>query len=121
MTSKDNFKRGNIEMLILYLLQEKEMYGYQISQTLMQRSQGLFVIQEGTMYPTLYRMLDRGLIADRVELLGRRKTRVYYRIQPEGEAYLKQLQEEYEQINKGIKYVIDSRCETAEDSENKEN
>lgn len=117
MTSKDNFKRGNIEMLILYLLQEKEMYGYQILQTLTQRSRGLFVIHEGTMYPTLYRMLDRGLISDRVELLGRRKTRVYYRIEPQGEIYLSQLQREYKQISDGIKYVIESRVNSELDEE----
>lgn len=108
LTSKDNFKRGNIEMMLLFLLKEKELYGYELSQSLTERSRGLFSIQDGTMYPTLYRLVDRGMITDRIEKAGKRRTRVYYHITEEGEEYLKKLIKEYNSVNEGIMNVFNS-------------
>ncbi|MCL1789155.1 MAG: PadR family transcriptional regulator [Oscillospiraceae bacterium] len=63
------------------------MYGYQLSQELSKRSNSFFVIQEGSMYPVLYRMLNKELISERKELVGKRRTRVYYHIEPLGLKY----------------------------------
>ena len=49
MSISDNLKRGTVELLLLTLLGEQDMYGYQLSQTLAQRSEGLFTLQEGSM------------------------------------------------------------------------
>ena len=48
-------KKATIEMLLLNLLKEQDMYGYQLSQELKKRSSGLYTILEGSMYPILYR------------------------------------------------------------------
>ena len=76
----DSLKKGTVELLVLKLLQDRDMYGYEITQELQEKSQGFFLLQEGSLYPTLYRMLERGLISDRQELVGRRRTRVYYHL-----------------------------------------
>ena len=102
----ENLKRGTVELLLLTLLSEKDMYGYQLSQELTERSDSLFVIQEGSMYPTLYRMLDKGLISDRQELVGKRRVRVYYHIEPLGLDYLKEIKGEYISLNRGILKVL---------------
>ena len=93
-------------MLILHLLKGEEMYGYQLTQEIGVRSNGTFKITEGSMYPTLYRLLDKELISDRLELVGRRRTRVYYRIEPKGIEYLEKLTTEYEITSAGIDAIM---------------
>ena len=56
----EGLKRGTVELMLLTLLKDEDMYGYQLSQELEIRSKGLFLLQEGSMYPTLYRMLEKG-------------------------------------------------------------
>lgn len=63
MSIWESLKRGTVDLLLLTLLHEEDMYGYQLSQELSNRSEGLYVMPEGSMYPTLYRMLEKGLIS----------------------------------------------------------
>ena len=50
MGAPENLKRGTVELLLLTLLQTEDMYGYQLSQKLDEFSEGLFVLQEASMY-----------------------------------------------------------------------
>ena len=102
----DSLKKGTVELLILKLLQERDMYGYEITQALKEKSCGHFILQEGSLYPTLYRMLERGLISDRQELVGKRRTRVYYHLEPAGLEKYALIRDEYLTLNKGILCVI---------------
>ncbi len=102
MSVCDNLKRGTVELVLLTLLQEQDMYGYQLSQEMELRSKGRFTLQEGSLYPVLYRLSDRGYISYRQELVNRRRTRVYYHLEPEGAEYLAQIRREYFDINRGI-------------------
>lgn len=106
MGIRENFKRGSLEMLILHLLSEKEMYGYQLTQEISKRSKGTFQITEGSMYPTLYRLIEKKMISDRLQLVGRRRRRVYYRLEEKGKEYLDDLKSEYEITNAGIYSIL---------------
>jgi len=64
MALSEGIKRGTIELLILTLLHDQDMYGYQLSQELANRSRGLYTLQESSMYPTLYRLVEKELITD---------------------------------------------------------
>src|SRR5699024_8429994 len=46
---------------------------------------GKFVLQEGTLYPILYRLVDQGLVESERVMVGRRMSRVYYQIPPRGQ------------------------------------
>ncbi len=106
MGIRENLKRGTVELLLLTLLSEEDMSGYQLSQALDRRSQGLFQLQEGSMYPTLYRMIDKGIISDRQEKVGKRRMRVYYHIEPAGEQYLQDIRKEYDDLTRGVFYIL---------------
>ena len=70
--NKSNFKKGSVEMLLLHLLKtEGDCYGYQLSQLINQRSGGVLVIPEGSMYPTLYKLIDNSYITDYKKRLRR--------------------------------------------------
>lgn len=111
----DSLKKGTVELLILKLLQERDMYGYEITQALQEKSDGYFILQEGSLYPTLYRMLDRGLISDRQELVGRRRTRVYYHLEDAGREKYALIRDEYIALNKGIMNIINAELVPAEE------
>ena len=109
MAILDNLKRGTIELSVLTLLRENDMYGYEISQQLSIQSGGLYQIQESSLYPSLYRMVEKGLISDRMEKVGKRRVRVYYHIEPCGEEYLRELRRGYLSHTAGVLRILGVR------------
>jgi DNA-binding PadR family transcriptional regulator len=81
-------KRGSAELLILALLEEQERHGYEISRVIDERSDGTITFHVTSLYPTLYRLEDKGLIEGRwVEKAGQRRRRLY-RLTPGGRGVL---------------------------------
>src|SRR5207247_4282278 len=71
-------RRGSAELLILALLEERRRHGYEIGQLIARRSEGAINFHVTSLYPTLYRLEDRGLIEGRwVERAGQRRRRCY--------------------------------------------
>ena len=58
-------KRGSAEILILALLEEQERHGYEIGRLIDERSDGTITFHVTSLYPTLYRLEDKGLIEGR--------------------------------------------------------
>ena len=106
MKVRENLKKGTVEMVLLHLLSERSMYGYEILQEMKKRSGEQFVLKDGSMYPILYRMIDKGLITDEQVLVGRRRTRVYYHLTEEGKAGLEEIKAEYLFITEGITKLL---------------
>lgn len=121
MLVQENLKRGTIELMLLAMLTDGDKYGYQIVHDLFSRSKGRYVLQEGSMYPSLYRLLEKGLISDRKVLVGKKRTRVYYHLEPVGRQYLEKLIKEYRAVTEGIDAVItfDPAAENNEEEEAK--
>ncbi len=82
------------------------MYGYELLQLMNERSVGKFTLKDGSMYPIMYRMIDKGLITDKQVLVGKRRTRVYYHLTDEGKKYLEELKAEYFFITEGISNIL---------------
>ena len=81
-------KRGSAELLILALLDERQRHGYEIGRLIADRSNGAISFHVASLYPTLYRLEDKGLIEGRwVERAGQRRRR-YYRLTPAGRRVL---------------------------------
>jgi transcriptional regulator len=81
-------KRGSAELLILALLEERQRHGYEIGQLIASRSEGAINFHITSLYPTLYRLEDRGLIEGRwVERAGQRRRR-YYKLTRTGKEML---------------------------------
>lgn len=116
MQVRENLKRGTVEMILLHLLQERDMYGYEILQEMRARSNDKFTLKDGSMYPVLYRMIDKGLITDEQVLVGRRRTRVYYHLTDEGKKYLEEIKEEYFFITEGISNILNYQEASNEDN-----
>lgn len=107
----ENLKRGVTELVLLGLLTQQDMYGYEMAQALRDRSSGKFVLLETSMYPTLYRLQDHHYISSYEELVGRRRKRTYYHIEPAGTAYYQKILAEYLTAQEGIQAILKSCTE----------
>lgn len=104
--AQQSFRRGVMSLVILALLKREDMYGYQLVQETANSSGGKLTTQEGSLYPVLYRLLDQGMISDHKVQVGKRMTRIYYHLEPAGDARLKELIQEYKDITQGIFQII---------------
>ena len=118
--NKSNFKKGSVEMLLLHLLKtEGDCYGYQLSQLINQRSNGVLVIPEGSMYPTLYKLIDNNYVTDYKKVVGKRMTPVYYHLEESGKERLNELVEYYKEVADAIQKIMSFEGGSeAEDSAN---
>ena len=81
-------RKGSADVLILALVEDRPRHGYEIARLIGERSSGALSYHVASLYPTLYRLEDRGLIDGRwVEKAGQRRRR-YYRITAEGRRVL---------------------------------
>lgn len=104
-----NFRRGVMSLVILALLKREDMYGYQLVQETERCSGGDMTTQEGSLYPVLYKLQDSGYISDRRVRVGKRMTRIYYHLEPSGEAYLEELIREYEAVTQGVMRIVQGK------------
>ena len=96
---------GSMTMLILKLLSEKDMYGYEMIDTLRKKSQNVFELKAGTLYPLLHGLEDKGMLTVfEQEFLG--KTRKYYSITKEGKKLLKSKTDEWNVYSGAIMNVL---------------
>lgn len=106
--SKNSFKMGTVEMLVLFLLNQKDLYGYEISTLLSELSGGDYSLAEGSLYPILYRLLEKKYISDREVIVGKRRIRVYYHIEKSGKERLADLLDDYNTTSNGIDKILNS-------------
>lgn len=91
----DTAKKGSADLLILALVDERALHGYDIARRIEERSGGTLVFKLASLYATLYRLEKRELIRGRwVEKAGQRRRR-YYRITPKGRKVLAAQREDW--------------------------
>ena len=96
---------GSMGMLILRLLSEKDMYGYEMIDTLKKCSENVFELKAGTLYPLLHGLEEKKFLNSyEQEVLG--KVRKYYQITPEGRKHLEQKKEEWKEYSKAVGNVL---------------
>lgn len=104
---QNNFKKGATALIILLFLQEGDLYGYQISQMMKERSDGDFSVPEGSLYPALYKLIENGYISDKKKQVGKRLVRVYYHLEDAGRQHLHKLMSDYLSVKHGIEKIIE--------------
>jgi PadR family transcriptional regulator, regulatory protein PadR len=110
MESKSQFLKGCARTLVLQLLAERPMYGYELAAELDRRSAGIFALGQGTLYPLLYSLETKGLIrVSREEFSADQgRKRRYYAVTPKGKAELESNVVTWKEIARGMRLVLDS-------------
>ena len=99
---------GSTTLLILSLLSGEEMYGYQMITELARRSNHVFDLKEGTLYPILHSLEADGLVSVRERKSPEGRTRKYYRITRKGQRALDQRKEEWAVFREQVDAVVNS-------------
>ncbi|MTI95508.1 MAG: PadR family transcriptional regulator [Firmicutes bacterium] len=101
-------KKGVIETLVLKLLSQNDMYGYEIIQELDKQSGGVFSLKEGTLYPVLYRLEDSKFIEPYWQDVGGKRgvPRKYYRVTEAGLHELDRIVGEWETLNNSVNKIL---------------
>ncbi|WP_300712818.1 PadR family transcriptional regulator [uncultured Acetatifactor sp.] len=108
---EQQMKKGVLEMLVLQLLTEKEKYGYQLICELKEKSGGMFLLKEGTLYPILYRMEGDGLVVSRwSQPKGKEVSKKYYQLEEEGRDTLEELKELWQTFSGNVDSILGSRA-----------
>ena len=99
------FMNGVPELLLLRLLQGREMYGYELVQAIRRETGEAVVLAEGVVYPVLHGLeRDGALISARKTVNGR--SRIYYALSPAGETRLSELSANWSRLACAIQKLI---------------
>jgi PadR family transcriptional regulator, regulatory protein PadR len=96
---------GSTSMLLLTLLSEKDMYGYEMIETLNKRSNHVFDLKAGTLYPLLHSLENDGYL-ESYDDLESAKPRKYYRITKSGRKFLKEKKAEWNEYTNAVNGVL---------------
>ena len=97
---------GSTTMLILRLLEDSDMYGYQMIEELSRQSNNAFTLKAGTLYPLLHGLEQQGMVDSYEEAAGNARVRKYYRITKQGRGLLADKQAEWAAYAKAVNSVL---------------
>ncbi|WP_088227946.1 PadR family transcriptional regulator [Desulfosporosinus sp. FKB] len=106
MTIDKSFLTGNTTMLILRLLDEKDMYGYQMIEELRKKSNNVFELKAGTLYPLLHTLEKKNMVTSYEDIADNAKVRKYYSITKNGHNCLNEKREEWKTYIAAINEVL---------------
>ena len=110
MGKPQDLLQGTLDMLILKAISLEPIHGYGILLRIQQLSKDRLLIQQGSLYPALYRLLHRGWISAKWGKSGNRKAR-YYSLTAEGRRQLQAETEQWNRMKAGITGVLNAAAE----------
>lgn len=97
---------GGTHLLLLTLLSERDMYGYEIIGELEKRSDKIFQFKEGTLYPILHKLENNGYLKSYKAKGDAGRERKYYNITRKGKKQLLEEKEQWALFSKSINSII---------------
>ena len=101
------FMSGVPELLLLRLLDQKEMYGYELVRSIRQVTAEAISLGEGVIYPALHSLERNGALKSKRKSVGGR-TRVYYSLTAKGRRRLQKLSNDWRRIQSGITNALET-------------
>jgi len=103
-----DLSKGSAELLVLTLIEARPRHGYDLGKLIEERTKGQIRFRIGSLYPILFRLEDRGLIAGRwLEKAGERRRRLY-RLTPAGRKCLKDQRSAWDEFVATINQIVQS-------------
>ena len=99
--------KGTLPLLVLSVLRDGELYGYEIAQRIRSRSGELFAPSEGSLYPALHRLEKAGALTASWRASERGPRRRYYAITDDGKRLYAEASREWEAIASGVSRVAE--------------
>jgi len=97
--------KGSTDHLLLSLIGQEPMYGYQLIKEISKRSEGYFEFKEGTLYTALHRLERKGLVEGKWDLISNVQERRYYYLTKKGRRVLNKKREEWKGFSTAVNLV----------------
>ena len=109
MRSAEITKKIPLELLCIRLLEERDMYGYEMVQEIRKRSEGLLELNITTLYLALKRLNEHGYVSMYYSdaEAARERSRIYYQLEETVGEYKQKLKEEYERVTLGVRRFLE--------------
>ena len=106
MNIKKELTKGSSALLVLSVLEKADMYGYRIIKEIEMRSEFVFSLKEGTLYPILHAFEKNGYVESYWEGKEGDRRRKYYHLTQKGIKVLQENKQEWESYSKAVDKVI---------------
>lgn len=107
MNGDKNALAGSAAMLVMALLRESDMYGYQMIEELRRRSDHTFDLKAGTLYPLLHGLEEKGWITSYQEGIDTARPRKYYHLTTSGKVQLEEKQAHWRSYSRAVDKVLE--------------
>jgi transcriptional regulator len=107
-TTKAELLQGTLDLLILKTLTVGALHGYAIAQRIQQRSDDVLVVEEGSLYPALYRMEEKGWISAEWGKSENNRRAKYYSLTRAGRKQLEAEVAIWERVRRAINLVLET-------------
>ena len=98
--------KGTLEMLVLEVIQHEPMHGWGITERIERRSRGLLSVNQGSLYPALYRLVAQGLVSSEWRTTENNRKARYYRLTSSGRRHLIAEREQWQRLSRGVDLIL---------------
>ena len=105
-SSRTDLMQGTLELLVLKTLSRQPMHGYGIAQRIHQDVDDLLKVEDGSLYPALYRMEERGWISSEWGLSENNRRAKFYKLTRAGRRQLEAQSVNWERVSRAVMKVL---------------
>jgi PadR family transcriptional regulator PadR len=98
--------KGTLEMIVLEVLQHEAMHGWGITERIERRSHQLLSVNQGSLYPALYRLVARGWVSSEWRTTENNRTARYYSLTRGGRKQLASERAQWERLSRGVNLIL---------------
>ncbi|MBQ3119424.1 MAG: helix-turn-helix transcriptional regulator [Peptococcaceae bacterium] len=106
MAIDKSLQTGSTTMLLLKLLEDGDLYGYQMIERLEERSNNVFALKAGTLYPLLHNMEEQGLVVSYEQMAETGRKHKYYSLTKKGRDLLAAKEQEWQVFSGAVNKVL---------------
>ena len=106
--NRTDLMQGTLELLILKTLSRKSLHGYGIAQQIHQAVDDLLKVEDGSLYPALYRMEERGWISSEWGVSENNRRAKFYKLTKAGQNQLATQSENWERVSRAMVRVLEA-------------
>lgn len=104
--ARTDLMQGTLELLILKTLSRDSMHGYGIAQRIHEAADDLLKIEDGSLYPALYRMEERGWITSEWDVSENNRRAKFYKLSKAGRKQLEAESANWNRISQAISRIL---------------
>lgn len=112
-SDKSDLPQGTLDLLILKVVAQEPMHGYAIAQRLQQLSRNVVQVQQGSLYPALHRLENRGLLASEWKLSETGREAKFYRLTAKGRKHMGAEEASWQRLTEAIGQILAANGEVS--------